>query len=177
VKLVILDRDGVINHESPDYIKSPAEWHPISGSLEAIAALSHKGYRIAVATNQSGVGRGLYTDAMLATIHQKMQEALQVLKGQVDHVFYCPHLPTAGCDCRKPEPGLLRQIAHYYQCDLTGVPFVGDSLRDVRAAHAVGCQPILVRSGNGAAVEPLLKELSYDVLVYDDLAAFVATLP
>ena len=176
MKLIILDRDGVINYDSEHYIKSPTEWIPIPGSLEAIAQLNLKGYKVVVATNQSGIGRGLYSEDMLLSIHAKMQQALNEVQGRVDHVFYCPHLPTYGCDCRKPAPGLLRQIAAYYHCDLQGVPFVGDSLRDIRAACAVGCQPVLVRSGNGAAVEFLLKELPFPVLVYDDLASFVAQL-
>lgn len=176
MKLVILDRDGVINHDSEHYIKSPDEWIPIPGSLEAIAQLNHIGYQVAVATNQSGIGRGLYTEETLAAIHQKMQTLLSGMGGRIDRVFYCPHLPTQGCDCRKPAPGLLKQIAAYYQCDLTDVPFVGDSLRDVRAACAAGCQPVLVRSGNGAAVESMLREISQPVLVFDDLAAFVTAL-
>ncbi|MBI5448612.1 MAG: D-glycero-beta-D-manno-heptose 1,7-bisphosphate 7-phosphatase [Gammaproteobacteria bacterium] len=176
MKLIILDRDGVINYDSEHYIKSAQEWLPLPGSLEAIAQLNAKGYTVTVATNQSGIGRGLYTEEDLGAIHQKMQMSLAQLGGRIDRIFYCPHLPTQGCGCRKPAPGLLKQIALYYRCDLTQVPFVGDSLRDIRAACAAGCQPVLVRSGNGAAVEALSYEAAPTVQVFDDLAAFVASL-
>ncbi|EKD75279.1 MAG: D,D-heptose 1,7-bisphosphate phosphatase (D-glycero-D-manno-heptose 1,7-bisphosphate phosphatase) [uncultured bacterium] len=176
MKLVILDRDGVVNYDSEHYIKSPEEWIPIPGSLEAIATLNRKGYTVTIATNQSGIGRGFYNEMQLDAIHQKMQTILKVHQGRIDRVFYCPHLPTQACNCRKPAPGLLQQIAAHYQCDLNAVPFVGDSLRDIRAACAVGCQPVLVRTGNGAAVESLLKEIASHVWVYDDLAAFAESL-
>lgn len=176
MKLVILDRDGVINYDSEHYIKSAEEWRPIPGSLEAIALLNRKGYIVVVATNQSGIGRGLYGEEALTEIHRKMHLALEQVGGKIEKIFYCPHLPTMACECRKPAPGLLKQIAAHYNCDLTGVPFVGDSLRDVRAACAVGCLPILVRSGNGAAAEALLHEVAPSALVFDDLAAFAATL-
>lgn len=175
MKLIILDRDGVINYDSEHYIKTPDEWIPIPGSLEAIGELTRKGYHLVVATNQSGVGRGYYDEATLAAIHNKMHALLAEFNGKIDKVFYCPHLPTAACDCRKPAPGLLRQISEHYACDLRKVPFVGDSMRDIRAALTVGCRPILLRSGNGLATEPLLGNLEEKVEVFDDLAAFAAS--
>lgn len=176
MKLIILDRDGVINYDSEHYIKSPAEWIPIPGSLAAMGEMTRKGYRIVIATNQSGVGRGYYDEATLAAIHNKMHVLLKEFNGRVEKVFYCPHLPTQGCHCRKPAPGLLEQIAEYYQCDIKGVPFVGDSMRDINAALSVGCLPVLLRTGNGAATEPLLAQFGKDIPVFDDLAAFAASL-
>ncbi len=169
--LIILDRDGVINMDSVDYIRSPDAWHPIPGSLEAIAQLTHAGFKIAIATNQSGIARGYYNDAVVAAIHEKMQQQLHALQAQVDAIFYCPHLPDANCDCRKPKPGLLWQIQHHFNCSLHGVPMVGDSLRDLQAAQAAGCQPILVKTGNGLTT---LAQLAPDHAIpcYDDLAAF-----
>lgn len=148
-KLIILDRDGVINEESPEYIKSPAEWQPIPGSLEAIALLSQAGYTIAVATNQSGVARGYYTERSLAEINQKMLHCAEAIGGKIDRVFYCPHHPDEHCSCRKPASGLFEQIATAYKIDLAGVIMIGDSLRDIKAAESVDCKPILVLTGNG----------------------------
>jgi len=149
MKLIILDRDGVINHDSADYIKTPAEWKPIAGSLEAIARLNQYGYRVVIATNQSGVGRGLLDMATLNAIHDKMHKALAHVGGRVDAVFFCPHPQDADCVCRKPKPGLLRDIARRFNTDLSGVPSVGDALRDLQAAVEVGAQPILVLTGKG----------------------------
>lgn len=149
MKLIILDRDGVINHDSPSYIKSPDEWKPIPGSLEAIALLNQAGYRVLVATNQSGVGRGLFDMATLNAIHDKMHRALGLAGGRIDGIFYCPHTQDAGCSCRKPKPGLLDEIARRFGVSLDGVPVIGDSLRDLQAAVAVGAQPILVLTGKG----------------------------
>lgn len=149
MKLFILDRDGVINHDSAEYIKTPAEWKPIAGSLEAIARLNQDGYRVVIATNQSGVGRGLLDMATLNAIHDKMHKALAQVGGRVDAVFYCPHAQDANCSCRKPKPGLLEDIAHRFSVDLTGVPCVGDALRDLQAAVQVEAQPILVLTGKG----------------------------
>ncbi len=149
MKLVILDRDGVINHDSASYIKSPDEWKPIPGSLEAIALLNQAGYRVLIATNQSGVGRGLFEMATLNAIHDKMHRALGLVGGRVDGIFYCPHTQDAGCACRKPKPGLLEEIASRFGVSLEGVPAIGDSLRDLQAATAVGAQPILVLTGKG----------------------------
>ncbi len=143
MKLVILDRDGVINHDSDQYIKSPAEWKPIPGSLEAIARLTQGGYRVVVATNQSGIGRGLFDMATLNAIHDKMHRAVGLAGGRIDAIFFCPHAADADCDCRKPKPGLLLEIAAPLQRRaLPSVPMVGDSLRDLQAAAAVGAQPI-----------------------------------
>lgn len=143
-KLIILDRDGVINYDSDDYIKTPDEWIPIPGSLEAIAQIKHAGFRVAIASNQSGIGRGYYTEETLTAIHQKMQNALMQLGCQIDFIQYCPHLPSAHCTCRKPQPGLLLKIAEYFQCDITGIPFIGDSMTDMEAAIAVNAFPIFI---------------------------------
>jgi D-glycero-D-manno-heptose 1,7-bisphosphate phosphatase len=169
MKLIILDRDGVINIESEKFIKSPEEWLPIPGSLEAIAQLNQAGFTVAVATNQSGIGRGLFTEQTLQQIHAKMQKSLEKIHGHIDTIFYCPHLPTDDCECRKPKTGLFQQIAAHYNIALTKIPAVGDSLRDLQAAQAVGCQAILVRTGNGEKV--LQQEnLLTNVIVYKNLA-------
>jgi D-glycero-D-manno-heptose 1,7-bisphosphate phosphatase len=170
MKLIILDRDGVINHDHDDYIRSPEEWRPIAGSLEAIAKLKHAGFTIAVATNQSGIGRGYYSQQTLAAIHAKMQQQLQQDQAQIDAIFYCPHIPEDNCDCRKPKPGLLQQIAAFFGVDITGTPVVGDTLRDLQAAQAMNCQPILVKTGNG---EKTLAQLPPDSAIpcFADLAA------
>lgn len=149
MKLIILDRDGVINEDSDDYIKSPEEWVPIPGSLEAIARLNQAGYRIVVATNQSGLGRGLFDIETLNRIHAKMHRRLAAVGGTIDAIFYCPHTPDDRCACRKPEPGLLREIGARLKTVLDDVPCVGDSLRDLQAARSVGGRPMLVRSGKG----------------------------
>jgi len=148
-KLVILDRDGVINFDSAQFIKSPAEWKPIPGSLEAIAKLNQSGYKVVVATNQSGIGRGLFDMETLNSIHTKMHKALYTLGGRIDAIFYCPHPADSDCDCRKPKPGMFKRIAQTLNADLKGVPAIGDSLRDLQACALVGCQPILVRTGKG----------------------------
>lgn len=146
MKLIILDRDGVINKESRDYIKKPEEWLPIPGSLEAIARLAHANYTIVIATNQSGVGRGYYNLAMLEQIHNKMRTEIAKLGGKIDKIYFCPHTPDANCNCRKPKLGLFEQIAHDYAVELNKLqpPFVGDSLRDVQVALATGCKFFLV---------------------------------
>ena len=149
MKLVILDRDGVINHDSASYIKSPDEWKPIAGSLEAIALLNQAGYRVLVATNQSGIGRGLFDMATLNAIHDKMHRALGLVGGRIDGIFYCPHAQDDGCNCRKPKTGLFEEIAHRFSVSLEGVPVIGDALRDLQAAASVGAQPILVLTGKG----------------------------
>ena len=149
MKLAILDRDGVINFDSDQYIKSPAEWRPIPGSIEAIARLSQTGYRIAVATNQSGIGRGLFDMATLNAINDKMMEMVFRHGGRIDALFFCPHTAAEECACRKPRTGMLEEIAARFHADLKGVPCVGDSLKDVQAADAVGAQPILVLTGKG----------------------------
>ena len=169
--LVILDRDGVINEDSDAYIKSPAEWRPIPGSLEAISELNRAGHRVVVATNQSGIARGLYDLDTLARIHEKMHQALAAVGGHIEAVFFCPHGPDDDCECRKPRPGLFREISDRLRMPLTGIPAIGDSLRDLQAAEAVGAQPILVRTGKGRRTEAALGEA--DVPVFDDLAAAV----
>lgn len=172
--LVILDRDGVINYDSDAYIKSPDEWRPLPGSLEAIAALHEHGRRVVVVSNQSGVGRGLFSEAVLGAIHAKMVAAIEAAGGAVSGVYYCPHRPQDRCACRKPAPGMLEQIARDFGCALTAVPFVGDKVSDVRAAQAVGARPILVRTGSGAKAAGELSDRSIEV--YDDLAAAVSHL-
>lgn len=149
MKLLILDRDGVINQDSDQYIKSPDEWRPIAGSIEAIARLTQYGYTITVATNQSGIGRGFYDHDMLTAIHNKMNRLIEHAGGKIDTIFYCPHLPQDSCECRKPKVGLLKNITKHYDYDLKDTPLVGDSLRDLQAGESMQCQPILVLTGNG----------------------------
>jgi D-glycero-D-manno-heptose 1,7-bisphosphate phosphatase len=172
VRLVVLDRDGVINFESDAYIKSPAEWRPLPGSLDAIAALTKAGYTVVVASNQSGVGRGLFTLETLGAINEKMRDAVAAAGGKLDGIFYCPHGPDEGCDCRKPKPGLFHQIAKHYKVDVKGVPAIGDSQRDIEAARAAGARPILVLTGRGAEA---LKKLP-DIEAYADLKTAAAHL-
>lgn len=173
MKLVILDRDGVINHDSDQYIKSVDEWKPIPGSLAAIARLNQAGYRVVVATNQSGVGRGLFETDTLIAIHDKMLKSLAQVGGRIDAIFFCPHTNTDNCECRKPKPGMLKEIAARFNADLAGVPAIGDSLRDLQAAIAVGAQPMLVLTGKGRKTvdDP---ELPPETLVFPDLAAAAA---
>ncbi len=170
-KFVILDRDGVINLDSDHFIKSPDEWIPIAGSLEAIATMNQAGYRVVVASNQSGIGRGLFEMSALNAMHEKMYKGLANLGGRVDAVFFCPHTAADACDCRKPRPGMLEQIAERFGVELKGVPVVGDSLRDLEAGVAVGCVPHLVRTGKG---ERTLEKggLPPGTRIHDDLAAF-----
>ena len=149
MKLIILDRDGVINHDSDAFIKSPNEWRPIAGSLEAIARLNQAGYTVAVATNQSGLTRGLFNMVTLNAIHQKMHATAQQIGADIDAVFFCPHAAADNCDCRKPKPGMLRAIGKRFDTSLKGVPTVGDSLRDLQAGYVVGCAPYLVLTGKG----------------------------
>jgi len=172
VKLCILDRDGVINEDSDKFIKSPEEWVAIPGSLEAIARLNHAGYMVILATNQSGVGRGLFEVSMLNAIHERMNRALAQIGGRIDAIFFCPHALDANCACRKPRPGLLEEIARRFSVDLKGVPSVGDSLRDLQASAAVGALPILVLTGKGEATRSA-GELPEGTLIYPDLAAAV----
>jgi D-glycero-D-manno-heptose 1,7-bisphosphate phosphatase len=169
MKLVILDRDGVINYDSASYIKSPEEWKPIPGSLEAIAQLNQGGYHVVVASNQSGIGRGLFDMATLNAIHDKMHRALAQLGGRIDAVFYCPHANEARCACRKPRAGLLEEIAHRFNTSLRGVPSVGDAQRDLEAAAAVNAQPILVLTGKGEKTREA-GALPAGTLVFADLA-------
>jgi D-glycero-D-manno-heptose 1,7-bisphosphate phosphatase len=154
-KLVILDRDGVINHDSDAYIKSPAEWVPIPGSLEAIARLNQGGYRVVVCTNQSGVARGYFDIVTLNAIHQKMHQAAQMAGADIDAIFFCPHAADDNCDCRKPKPGMLRDLAKRFGVSLKGMPAVGDSLRDLQSGFAAGCVPYLVLTGKGDKTQKL----------------------
>jgi D-glycero-D-manno-heptose 1,7-bisphosphate phosphatase len=175
VKAVILDRDGVVNHDSEQFIKSPDEWKPIPGSLEAIARLNRAGYRVIVATNQSGIGRGLFDAETLVRIHEKMHKALAQVGGRIDAVFYCPHSAEADCACRKPRPGMLLEIGRRFNLDLTGVPCVGDSQRDLEAAVAVGALPILVLTGKGERTHAK-GLMPPGTLVFPDLAFTVSAL-
>jgi D-glycero-D-manno-heptose 1,7-bisphosphate phosphatase len=149
MKLIVLDRDGVINHDSDEFIKSPDEWKPIAGSLEAIARFTQLGYHVVVATNQSGVGRGLFDMDTLNAIHEKMVKSVAQAGGRIDAVFFCPHTNAEHCECRKPKPGMLVDIASRFNTDASEMPVVGDALRDLQAAAAVGAQPILVLTGKG----------------------------
>jgi D-glycero-D-manno-heptose 1,7-bisphosphate phosphatase len=149
MKLIVLDRDGVINQDSDQFIKSPEEWKPIPGSLDAIARLNQAGYRVVVATNQSGIGRNLFDMATLNAIHDKMHRAAGAVGGRIDAVFYCPHPADSTCACRKPKAGMFEDIGERFNVPLHGVPAVGDSPRDLAAAALVGATPILVKTGKG----------------------------
>lgn len=173
MKLVLLDRDGVINQNNPDQIRNPEAWLPIDGSLEAITKLNQHGYRVVVISNQSGISLGLFTVDDLHAIHQKMHDALSKLGGHIDAVLYCPHSNTDECSCRKPKPGMLHDITKRLGVDLVNVPVVGDSLRDLQAAMAVGAQPVLVRTGKGAETLEENPALAQQVQIVDDLAQFV----
>jgi D-glycero-D-manno-heptose 1,7-bisphosphate phosphatase len=175
-KLIILDRDGTINEDRDDYVKSPEEWIPIPGALEAIARLNHAGWHTVVATNQSGLGRGLFDMSTLNAMHVKMNQLLAKQGGRIDAVFFCPHAPADACHCRKPMPGLFEQIGERFGVDLADVPVVGDTRRDLQAGLSVGCQPHLVRTGKGARLNAdEIIELCAAVpgtRVHADLAAF-----
>lgn len=180
LKLVILDRDGTINEDRDDFVKSADEWVALPGALEAIARLNHAGWHAVIATNQSGIGRGLFDMAALNAIHLKMNQALHRVGGRVDAVFFCPHVPQDGCNCRKPAPGLFEQIAERYGIALRDVPAVGDSPRDIEAGHAAGCKTHLLRSGKlaGAGPDELAKICARapGSQVHADLAAFAEAL-
>jgi D-glycero-D-manno-heptose 1,7-bisphosphate phosphatase len=168
-RLVMVDRDGVINEDSDGYIKSVAEWRPIAGSLEAIGALTRGGYQVAVVTNQSGVGRGLFDEATLAAIHRHMLAAVRAAGGELAGIYYCPHTPDADCDCRKPRPGLFRNLERELGLSVRGAPYIGDKVSDVEAAEAAGARPILVRTGRGVAAE--VAAAARGVAVFDNLSA------
>ena len=173
--LVILDRDGTVNHDSDDYIKSGDEWVALPGAIDAIAKLNHAGWRVVIASNQSGLGRGLFDVATLNQMHDKMNKALAKAGGRVDAIFYCPHTPDEHCQCRKPLPGLFEQIGERLGMDLSGAHVVGDSLRDLQAGVAVGCMPHLVHTGKGAAFQgqPLPHTFPSHTQTHADLAGFV----
>lgn len=175
MELIILDRDGVINYDSDQFIKSPDEWRPIPGSLEAIAKLNQWGWRVVVATNQSGVGRGLFGMDTLNAIHEKMVKSLAQVGGRIDAIFFCPHAADSTCDCRKPKPGMLQQVSERFNIPLDGVPVVGDSLRDLQAGLEVGGKPYLVLTGKGQNTrdDPALPP---ETQIYPDLATVVADL-
>jgi len=175
-KLVILGRDGILNVFRQDHVKSPDEWEPLPGALEAVARLNHAGWHVVVATNQSGIGRGLIDMTSVNAIHREMMQRLAERGGRIDAVFFCPHAPGEQCDCRKPQPGLMREIGARYGIDLTQVPMVADTLRDLLAAQAAGCVPHLVCTGRAAALdEATLQEWLRQVpstTVHADLTAF-----
>lgn len=167
-KPVFLDRDGVINVDSPDYIKTPDEFHPIAGSLEAIARWSGAGYAVVLITNQSGLARGIITSRALAEIHSRLEDAVVALGGRIQSILICPHLPDDGCACRKPRTGLLERASRELGLVVRGAPMIGDRRSDLEAARAAGCRPILVRTGQGRATEATL-DSSWNVAVFDDL--------
>ncbi len=180
MKLVILDRDGVINKDSSSFIKSPEEWVPLKGSLEAIARLSQAGYEVVIITNQSGIGRGLFSADMLAQIHVRMIDYVQQYGGKIQSVLFCPHHPDDGCQCRKPLAGLYHDLADRLNINFSGVYSVGDSIRDLLAARDAGASPVLVKTGNG---RKSLKKIANDpqieldgTLVFDNLAGFTDAL-
>ena len=175
MKLVILDRDGVINRDSDLFIKSPDEWIPIEGSPQAIARLNQWGYRVIIATNQSGVGRGFYSMDTLNAIHEKMHHTVAHAGGRIDAVFFCPHTNEDKCDCRKPKAGMFEEIAARFRVDLAGVPAIGDSLRDLQVAVTVGAMPILVLTGKGAITQ-IDPKLPPGTMIFSDLAAVVASM-
>lgn len=171
--LVILDRDGVINQDSADFIRCADAWRPVPGAPEAIARLHAAGWRVAVATNQSGIARGLFDRRSLEAIHDRMEQVVRQAGGRIDHIAFCPHGPDDGCACRKPAAGLVREIESVLGIDARGAPFVGDARRDLRAARAGGCRPVLVRTGKGRRTERELGTGEAEgVMVFDDLATF-----
>jgi len=182
MKVIVLDRDGVINHDSDAHIKNPEEWIPIAGSLEAIARLNHSGYIVVVASNQSGLAKGVFSIEMLSTIHKKMDQQLAKIGGRVDAVFYCPHGHDDDCDCRKPKPGMLLEIGQRFNVPLKNIIFIGDSISDIKAASNALAKPILVRTGKGKKAEKILlsqcKSHQGDnkVPIYNDLATAVTAI-
>ena len=175
MKLVILDRDGTINEDSDAYIKSPSEWRPIPGSLEAIARLNQAGYRVVVATNQSGIARKLFDTKTLFAIHDMLQKAAAQFGGRVDAFFFCPHAADDACDCRKPRPGMLIEVARRFNVSLGDTYMVGDARRDVEAAAAAGAKPVLVLTGKGARTQAE-GNLPPGTEIFPDLAAFAEQL-
>jgi len=179
MKVIILDRDGVINHDSDAYIKSVEEWEPIDGSLEAISRLNHSGYTVVIASNQSGLARGYFDIETLTAMHKKMEAMLAKVGGRIDAVFYCPHEPDDACDCRKPKPGMLLEIGQRFNVPLKEVIVIGDSVSDLKAASNAHAKAILVRTGKGVKAEKILAAecKQHDLVpVYDDLAAAVTAI-
>ena len=179
-KLIILGRDGILNEFREDHIKAPEEWVAVPGALEAVARLNHAGWHVVVATNQSGIGRGMIDMSSVNAVHAHMMHGLQAFGGRIDAVFFCPHTPEDGCDCRKPLPGMILDIGLRYGVDLAQVPMVGDTLRDLQCAQAAGCEPHLVRSGRAAALDAAqvasLIEQVPGTFVHRDLAALASHL-
>ena len=174
MKLVILDRDGTINQDSDEFVKSPEEWIPLPGALEAIARLNHAGWQVVIASNQSGLGRGLFDVASLNAMHSRMYKMLAAAGGRIEAVFYCPHSPEEECNCRKPKPGLFIQIGERFGIDIAGVPVAGDSIRDLQAGAAAGGEPHLILTGKGAVWRdvPLTDDFPAGTRVHEDLGAF-----
>ena len=172
MKLIILDRDGVINEDSDDYIKSPDEWIPISGSLESIGNLSQNGFRVIIITNQSGIGRKIFSIEMLHAIHKKMNTHLSQFGGVIDGIFFCPCKPEENCNCRKPKPGLYNDVSYRLRMPLKNVFCVGDKITDIQAAENAGGNPILVRTGKGKE-EIDAGLIPKNIPIYDDLGSFV----
>lgn len=175
-RLIILDRDGVISRDSRAFIKSPHEFLPLPGSARAIGTLTRAGYTVAVASNQSGLARGLFDRAALRAIHRRLRALVAAEGGRIDRIVVCPHGPDDGCRCRKPSPGLLLRLGKYYGTPLDDIPFIGDSLRDLQAAERAGAEPVLVRTGNGVSTETRLPESLRSIRIFDDLAAAVAAM-
>jgi D-glycero-D-manno-heptose 1,7-bisphosphate phosphatase len=176
VKLVILGRDGILNEFRDDHVKAPDEWFPVPGALEAVSRMNHAGWHVVLATNQSGIGRGMIDMASVNAVHAHLNKQLMAVGGRIDAVFFCPHTPEDRCDCRKPLPGLVRDIGKRYGIDLKQVPMVGDTLRDLQAAHAAGCEPHLILSGRAALLGQALVQAMVDQVpgtrVHADLAEF-----
>ena len=172
MKLIILDRDGTLNFDRDDFVKTADEWQPLPGALEAVARLNHAGWRVVIASNQSGLGRGLFDMAAMNAIHTTMHKALADVGGRIDAVFYCPHSPDEACNCRKPLPGLFEQIGSRFGVPIKGVPTVGDSVRDLQAGSAVGCELHRVMTGKSAGLQPLEPAWPPGTHSHADLAAF-----
>jgi len=168
--LIILDRDGVINEDSDDYIKSPDEWHPINGSLEAIAKLNKAGFKVVVATNQSGVARGLFSKTTLHAIHQKMEDEIEKVGGHLEGIYICMHHPNDDCDCRKPKTGLLEKIKEDFADEFNSSVFIGDSFKDIEVARKMNCTPALVLTGKGERTLKEHLELKKDIHVFKNLS-------
>ena len=175
--IIALDRDGVINFDSPDYIKSAEEWRPIPGSIDAIKLLGEKGYQVYVATNQAGLARGLFSQSDLDAMHTKLLSLVSDVGGHIAGIMYCPHHPDEECDCRKPRPGLLQQIENHAGESMAGQCFVGDSLKDIQAAQAIQAKPVLVLTGNGVKTRQQLKPLSEAIEIYPQLLDFAIAVP
>lgn len=171
--LFVFDRDGVINVDSPDYIKNPDEWQPIPGAVEAIADLCQSGHSVAIATNQSGVGRGLYDLETLSKIHQKMISLIESAGGKIERLIFCPHHPDEGCDCRKPKPGMLLRLFAELKVEPDDACYIGDSWRDYQAAESAGCAFVLVKTGNGEKTLLEHPEMTQHAQVFADVAAYV----